>query len=121
MNDHHLDPPDDFPEPPPCPECRGPSDVKTDTPTHYVMRCEDCGHEWNEEHPTDPPDCLVEDDDLDDIADACRECGQPSGGCVYCSTECAAKNPCPHGNTPGDCDACDHAADLAFDAARESR
>ena len=28
---------------------------------------------------------------------------------------------CPHGNPWGICDACDHAGDLAYDAARESR
>lgn len=33
----------------------------------------------------------------------------------------AAANPCVHGNVPGDCDACDHLGDLAFDAAREGR
>lgn len=28
---------------------------------------------------------------------------------------------CPHGKKWGDCDACYHASDIAFDAARESR
>lgn len=50
----------------------------------------------------------------------CRECGKPTE-CIYCSAEGAAKHPCPHGNPPGQCDHCDHAADLAFDAAREGR
>ena len=28
---------------------------------------------------------------------------------------------CPHGNAWGDCSACDHAADMAYDAAREQK
>jgi len=28
---------------------------------------------------------------------------------------------CPHGKKWGECDACDHASDIAFDAARERR
>lgn len=58
---------------------------------------------------------------LEDIPDnACRECGKPTN-CVFCSTECASKQPCRHGNTPGECDQCDHESDLAFDTAREAR
>lgn len=39
---------------------------------------------------------------------------------VYCD-KCAkaGKANCVHGKEPGECDACDHQADLAFDAARE--
>jgi hypothetical protein len=48
----------------------------------------------------------------------CRACGKPTG-CIYCSQECCP--PCVHGNKPGDCDACDHLGDLAYDAWRETR
>lgn len=50
--------------------------------------------------------------------DSCRACGKPANGCVYCSDECAPN--CVHGNRPGNCDACDHLGDLAYDAAREN-
>lgn len=55
----------------------------------------------------------------DELPDnGCRTCGKPTD-CIYCSDACAPN--CVHGNRPGDCGACDHAADLAYDAARESR
>jgi hypothetical protein len=73
---------------------------------------DDWADEYNAAHEPEPPD-----EPLPDHT-GCRQCGNPSAGCIYCSTDCAAMNPCPHGNTPGDCDACDHLADLAYDASR---
>lgn len=50
---------------------------------------------------------------------ACRGCRKDANGYQYCD-ECAANGlaNCPHGRKPGECGACDFAADAAFDAAR---
>jgi hypothetical protein len=79
-------------------------------------QCETCGKKIEPAPDIEPVDL----DDYHSPENQCRECGKPTA-CVFCSTECANKQPCAHGNTPGDCDHCDHFADLAFDAARESR
>lgn len=82
-------------------------------------KCDHCGRVLTTEDVAGPdyPEPPAE---VDFEAGGCRECGAPTE-CVYCSEECAAANPCVHGNVPGDCDACDHLGDLAFDAAREGR
>jgi len=79
-------------------------------------QCETCGKKIEPAPDIEPVDL----DDYHSPENQCRECDKPTE-CVFCSTECASKQPCAHGNTPGDCDHCDHLADLAFDAARESR
>jgi hypothetical protein len=94
------------------PECCGEIMDASDDGT---CKCGECGKVVKptpDIEPTTEPDY--------DQTNRCRECDKPTE-CVFCSTECASKQPCAHGNTPGDCDHCDHLADLAFDAARESR
>lgn len=69
-----------------------------------------------------------EDLDINDVCrpcmqtfeDACRGCGKPAGGVQYCE-KCVGSGAanCPHNKKPGECDHCDHMADLAYDAARE--
>ncbi len=49
----------------------------------------------------------------------CMGCGTESYE-QYCA-ECAPKTKCPHGAILGDCNACDIAGDLAYDADREGR
>ena len=66
------------------------------------------------QHPPDYPEDYAPHEPQENT---CRACGKPTN-CVYCSAECCP--PCAHGNT-GDCDACNHLSDLAFDAARERR
>ncbi len=66
--------------------------------------------------PEDYPDYSGPDEELPD--NTCLTCGKPTD-CMYCSDDCAPD--CVHGNRPGECDACDHLGDLAYDAARESR
>lgn len=41
--------------------------------------------------------------------------------CADAAAELAKPIACPHGKPAGDCAACDHLGDLAFDAAREDR
>ena len=109
MNDNHLDPPD-YPE---IPECCGEEMDCTDTGTVF---CHKCGRKI-EPQPDDHPDIPGEDPN---IHPACTECGAENpNGCQLC-TECATK-PRRHGNPHHGCGHCDHLADLAYDAARESR
>lgn len=108
MNDYHLDPPD-YPEPPDC--CGDMMDVDDSG----VCICLTCGKRIEPE--PDPPDPVGM--EHADIPHGCRECGAPTE-CIYCE-KCAETVKCPHGNRFGDCDHCDHLADLAYDAARESR
>jgi len=76
-------------------------------------------------------DCLGNETEGGDIRDAmlgliqpslwqvpCRGCGQ-MGDTVWCQ-DCSDHGAgCPHGNEPGECNACDVEGDLAFDSMRE--
>jgi hypothetical protein len=99
MNDYWNDPPEE-PELPECPKdgCDGIADWFKDTDTGQMVRCEACGHKWEILFDVDPE---VNDADL----------------VVDYAPQVPAK--CPHGAEWGCCDTCDHAADLAYDAARE--
>ncbi len=88
----------------------------------------------NRDDPPDypePPECCGDIMDVDDNGNAfCPECGkviEPLPDIGDPDLEPLPNEPeillsiCRHGNQMGDCDACDYEADLAFDAARESR
>jgi len=59
--------------------------------------------------------------DVFDVAPGprCHGCGDVSAT-LYCAS-CAPSARCPHDRPIGTCDACDLAADVAFDVAREGR
>jgi hypothetical protein len=108
MTDHHLDPPD-YPEIPEC--CRDEMNILPDG----SCVCDKC-------HKRIKP---AQDDDFIPLAEpdgalpACTECGNENpNGCCLCDT--CANLPCRHGNPRTSCATCDHLADLAFDAYRES-
>lgn len=100
-----------------CPEgCGGYADEETLEQKAGKIHCEcaECGHKWTIEDPYldyEPPP-----DDGELPENVCRACGKPTE-CIYCSDECTPD--CVHGNRPGECDACDHLSDIAYDAARE--
>jgi hypothetical protein len=52
----------------------------------------------------------------------CKICGDEidQEGNIFICPACR-KGPCRHGQKQGECDHCDHEADLAFDAERERR
>jgi len=103
MNDSHLDPPD-YPEPPEwyceiesiLDEQPVPKDVATVIRTALEDWCNWCNEQ---RHPDPEPDPVVElPDDYFPGPDKC-----------------------PHEKPWGDCDACNYASDIAYDAAREAR
>lgn len=104
------DPPE-YPEGPECPECGGLGDeispnVGEDPKSGLVYQCEDCGHQWVEPpEPYDepPPEIELTDEELEEQTRAIAE----------------ANRLCPHGKEWGECGACDHAGDLAYDSMRE--
>ena len=97
MNDYHLDPPDH----PDLPECC--DEEMVDFPDQVCL-CPNCGLRQDCAGDVDPAwEDNVPADALEEILD-------------YDDPE-----ECPHSKPWGDCDACDHLADLAFDAAREMR
>lgn len=106
MNAWWNDPPDDGPDPPMCPitDCGGWADDSIhELDGQLECKCEECGHQWMIPAPAEPgPEDFV-DVDLGDLP--------------------AFEGPehCPHGNAWESCDACFHAGDLAYDAARERR
>jgi hypothetical protein len=108
MNDWWNDPPEE-PEPPPCPEggCDGFGEVVTlyaaDGSEGDCFRCDVCGRTW----PLPPEPDEPEPEDFFDEKDFMRSFTVPER--------------CPHGREWGDCCDCDHAGDLAYDAAREQR
>ena len=117
IGDWFLDPPES-PEPPMCPEgCGGYADEETmeqkDGKLHCT--CDECGRKWAMDDPYDYPDPPAHLPDPKPEENTCRACGKPTD-CIFCSDKCTPD--CPHGNRPGDCDACDHLGDLAYDAAR---
>lgn len=118
MNDHHLDPPD-YPEPPEWYMTLEDILLQMDPPETVAnalrKAMEDWEQEYNKEQDIDP---TWEDTEEIELTNVCITCGKPTE-CMFCSPECTPE--CPHGKDYGLCDACDHAADLAFDAARESR
>ena len=101
MNDWWNDPPEE-PEPPECPDCgEGFGDIVT-LENGEFFKCDACGHVWPV--PNEPD---YEPEDL----------------FILCFDDVPQPHPehCPHGNEWGECSACDHEGDLAYDAARERR
>jgi len=109
MNDWWNDPPEE-PEPPECPKCgEGYGDVVTlyaaDGSDGDCFQCDECGHRWPMPAEPDPgPEDFFEDRDF------LQSFTVPKPG-----------PHCPHGKDCGECGACDHEGDLAYDAARERR
>lgn len=95
MNDYWNDPPDE----PEIPEC---CDLEMIVDDDGNCKCSVCDATIEAHPDIDPPDEV-------------EEPWTPKDELPQESTEC------PHGNKWGDCDACDHLGDLAFDAMRESR
>jgi hypothetical protein len=92
MFESYFDPPES-PEPPEC--CDALMEVRDDG-SCYCPRCNSTIPAPNDDY--EVPVQLEDDDDLP-----------------------PASEYCPHGRFHGECDACDFAGDLAFDAAREQR
>lgn len=111
MRDYWNDPPEE-PEPPPChndkgPKCEGSGEYQYDGKDGMVFSCDTCAYQWVIPFPVDPeplPDLTTEELDQLEAIEA----------------EARANQPCPHGKI-GECAACDHLGDLAYDAARERR
>ena len=96
MNDYWNEPPD-YPE---APEC---CDLEMDVDADGNCKCSKCGATIDSPEDIGP----MEDAGMpDDLAP-----GDPGG-----HSKC-----CHHGKRCGNCDACDHLGDLAYDAARERR
>ena len=104
FSDYPGDPPDDFLNEPLCPDC-GIEAVLSEG----CYRCPDCGQSV-EAHVSDREDGPW--DDEPGPAD-------PGEADPFAADVQTSEAACPHGNKAGDCPACDHAADLAFDAQRE--
>lgn len=107
MNDWWNDPPE-APDPPECPECEdGFADPESyeERDGKAFLTCDTCGHKWEVPILEDPGPEDFCSPDLDEDIDFFRP---------Y-----PAK--CPHGREWGECGDCDHASDLAYDAAREAR
>jgi len=101
MNDYWNDPPEE-PDEQTCKKCDGYGEVAEETDNKILFRCFECDHEWSLPFPVepDPPEEVV----VEEVEEA--DVGEEK---------------CPHGSKWGDCDACDYASDIAYDAARESR
>lgn len=105
MNDYWNDPPES-PDPPACPNdkpssgCPGSGEYLYDGATGHVFSCDTCGYQWvvpfsSDQEPPPPDKDVIEPAPVPEF--------------------------CPHGKAWGSCDACDHAADIAYDAQREMR
>lgn len=92
MHDYWNDPPE-YPEPPEC------CDQEMTVDESGTCRCEVCGKTIEPEPDIEPPPTNEEPIDFKE----------------------PETDECPHGKEWVDCGACDHASDLAFDAARERR
>lgn len=108
------DDPPDYPEPPGWYAMIEEALEESDIPDPVAVSIRKILDDWCK--PDDYPDYGVVLEELYD--NSCHTCGKPTD-CYYCSDECTPN--CVHGNRPGDCDACDRASDLAYDAARERR
>jgi len=103
MRDYYNDPPES-PEPPACPAdppCPGAGEYLYDGKDGWVHSCDTCGYQWVIPYPVDPepePEQPADEQQIDE----------------------QSPGPCPHGNM-GECDACDHASDIAYDSEREKR
>tara|TARA_Y100000310_G_scaffold231676_1_gene234261 strand:- start:86 stop:382 length:297 start_codon:yes stop_codon:yes gene_type:complete len=90
---------------------------------------------WNDPPETpEPPECCGEEMEIDDQGNCkCLKCGhtirqevmeeQPEDLEPFPPEDWKPAQPekCPHGNDWGECGACDHASDIAFDTQRERR
>lgn len=100
MNDYWNDPPEQ-PEPPMCKNCQ---EFMESSDNWVTSKCPVCGQE-NRKTPQCDPEPPEKDDEPITWDDRMMNFGPK----------------CPHGNEWFSCDACDHASDIAFDAAREKR
>lgn len=94
MNDYHLDPPEE----PEVPECCGYEMLVNNDGSCVCLECH-----RRIEAPPEPEIESFEDVDID--IDFTKD----------------TPTECPHGNPWSECDACFHASDIAYDAARERR
>ena len=95
MNDYWNDPPD-YPESPEC--CEEEMEVNDDGD----CKCLKCGAvievQWDIEPPSEPSELWPPENEAPPESEKC-----------------------PHGNDWGDCGACDHLSDIAYDSYREDR
>lgn len=102
MNNNHLDPPDDQ-EPPEwymtLEDVLDQQDPPQSVADAIRKAMEEWVNEYNAQHDIEPYPTNEESIDFEE----------------------PKTDECPHGKEWGECAACDHASDLAFDAARESR
>jgi hypothetical protein len=96
MSDHHLDPPEE----PEVPECCGYEMLVNDDGS---CACLECHRRIEPQQEPDPSWEINVNDEVD----------------IDLTEEGPAE--CPHGNPWSECDACFHASDIAYDAARERR
>lgn len=98
MNDHHLDPPDPDPD---SPECCG------EPMRNSILgwRCDDCRKVIRHAK--------------EDIEPMENEPSDAEIAAWFTANPEPVSDKCPHGKEWGECGACDHAGDLAYDAARE--
>ncbi len=117
MTVYRDDDPPDYPEPPEWYMALEDA-LGLDPPEKVVEAVRKAMSDWEQEeiagNDIGPPD--LPDEELPEHG--CWTCGKPTD-CIYCSAECTP--PCVHGSKQGECDHCDHLADMAYDAARESK
>lgn len=106
MNDYHLDPPEE----PEIPECCDREMLVLAGTGNLV--CSACGKKIIIDPDIEPPDETPDEW-------VCESCGEKYP--CRCELPMNQTDHCPHGRDHGNCDACDHAGDLAYDEARESR
>ena len=108
MRDYYNDPPE-------CPEAPECCDREMECYDDGSSRCPLCGAT------VDPPRDIepLEYEYID--RDKCRDCGGRHPTNADCCDEQDDGGDCPHGRDFMDCHACEHAADIAYDVARESR
>lgn len=106
MNDYWNDPPEP-PEPPACPRrldaqaCDGSGEYLYEGKHGPVFSCDTCGYQWTAKPAPEPDPPEVNDE-------------------KFSNEQAPSPKTCPHGRT-GECDACDHLSDIAYDTARERR
>ena len=88
------------------PEC---CDREMDVDKEGNCKCSTCGKVIKAAYDIEP---------LDPVSEKCSECGE-GYPCKCCMQQDLPKK-CPHDKEWGECAACDHAGDLAYDAARET-
>jgi len=106
MNDSHLDPPD-YPEPPEWYSSLELLLEGEDMPESVAKSIRKALAEWVDEYNASQDFESLPEPDYSD--------------CDWQNHYAVKISKCPHGNQPGNCDDCDFASDIAYDAAREQR